>query len=265
MHRLAIPHRRAKRPLALITGTVAMLAIAVALAGCGSSLDASFIEQTGVHGNQLEKVYALYGQDVLDKVSNRDLKDINAALAANDLKKATPGDLRRAQSEISSRIKTLTTYQRKLQSENRKLKNTPMPDFAAGLEDDFTNQQFADAYEQTTKYIERYVTSDLGTVKIVFSSLEKYLDFLEQWEEYLNDDDISGLVSSGEASDKALARVNTASRRLKARGTLTSKLDPLVDEMAAAASDSDQVADLIREMHDNYPESFLAKHVVEKK
>ena len=193
-----------------------------------------------MHGNQLEKVYALYGENVLDEVSNRDLKDINAALAANDLKKATPGDLRRAQSEISSRIKTLTKYQRKLQSENKKLKNTPLPNFADGLEDDFTNDEFADAYKQSTTQVQRYVTSDLGTVKIVFSSLEKYLDFLEQWEEYLNDDDITGLVSSGEASDKALARVNSASRRLKARGTLNAKLDPLVDKMAAAAGDSDQ-------------------------
>lgn len=242
-----------------------VLAFAAVLVGCGSSLDAAFIKQTGVHSTQLEKVYALYSKDVLSKVSNRDLKDINAALAASDLKKATPGDLRRAQSEIASRIKTLEKFERQLKAENRKLKKTEMPDFATGLDDDVNSTEFADAYKDSTALVQRYTTSDLAAVKVVFSSLEKYLDFLEQWEEYLADEDTTGLVESGEKSDAALAKVKKASTRLKARGTLTSKLDPLVDKMALAASNSSQIADLVREMREQYPNSFLAKHVVEKK
>ncbi|MBI5311199.1 MAG: hypothetical protein HZB14_09300 [Actinobacteria bacterium] len=265
MHRPALTHTRSKNPIAFAAGAIAVLLAVAALAGCGSSLDPTLVEEAGVHGNQLEKVYALYSQDVLSKVSNRDLKDINAALAANDLKKATPGDLRRAQTEIASRIRTLTKFERKLRAENKKLKDTPEPNFDDGLEDDFTNNEFADAYAQSTTHIERYTTADLAAVKIVFSSLEKYLDFLEQWEEYLNDDDTSGLVSAGEASDAALARVQKTSRRIDSRGTLNSKLDPLVDKMASAATNSDQVADLIRELKEKYPNSFLSKHVVEKK
>lgn len=265
MHRTTPSHFCNIRPAKFVLALIAASIVAVAVAGCGSALDAAFVEDTGAHGEQLEKVYALYGQDVLSKVSNRDLKDINAALAANDLKKATAGDLRRAQSEIATRIKTLSSFERKLKAENKKLKNTPMPDFAAGLDDDYANNNFADSYKQTTTQISRYTTSDLAAVKVVFSSLEKYLDFLEQWEEYVNDDDIGGLVSAGEASDKALAKMNKTSARLKTRGTLTSKLDPLVDQMASAASNSDQVAELVQKMHDTYPKSFLAKHVVEKK
>lgn len=244
---------------------IAACAGAFALTGCTSSLDAAFIKSAGEHGTQLEKVYALYSKDVLSKVSNRDLKDINAALAASDLKKATAGDLRRAEAEIASRIETLEEFERDLKAENQKLKKLEIPDFDTELGDDVNSKEFDAAYRDSTNLVEKYTTADLKAVKVVFTSLEKYLDFLEQWEEYLTDDDTSNLVETGEASDKALARVNKLSARLKSRGTLTSKLDPQADKMALAASNSDTIADFVLEMKEKYPKSYIAKHVVEKK
>lgn len=257
--------RMSPRSVTVVLVAVFVVAISIVAAGCGSSLDSAFVKQTGVHSTQLETVYTLYSKDVLSKVSNRDLKDINAALAASDLKKATPGDLRRAQAEITSRIKTLEKFSRRLKAENTKLKKTEMPAFATGLDANVNSKQFADAYKDSTTLVERYTTADLATVKVVFSSLEKYLDFLEQWEQYLTDNDTTDLVESGKASDTALAKVNKVRTRLKARASLSSKLNPLVDQMALAASNESQIADLIREMKKQYPDSFLSKHVVEKK
>ncbi|HEX7436016.1 MAG TPA: hypothetical protein VF308_04865, partial [Caldimonas sp.] len=109
----------------------AALVITFVLAGCGgNSIDDTLVKETGAHGVQLEKVYNLYNQDVLKKVSSRDLKGINAALKAGDLKQATPGEVRRAQDEINSRIKRLDKFVAALKAANRKLKSTPEPNFS---------------------------------------------------------------------------------------------------------------------------------------
>lgn len=237
---------------------------AIALAGCGASLPEGFVEQTGVHGDALEKVYALYTSDALSKASTRDLKDINAAIAASDLKKATPGDLRRAESEIQSRIDDLDKFVRKIRAANKELKATPIPDFAGALEDDAANATFANAYNDTTKAVERYTTADIAATPVALSSLERYLDFLEQWEEFLIDDDTDGLVSAGEKSDAAYAKLRRKSKALDARTDLNQTITPLVDKMASAASDSGQLTELVDQVKKQYPKSFLAKHLVEK-
>lgn len=255
------PTRRA----AAMFAAAAMLAAALTMTGCSASVPDTLIKQAGTHGDLLETVYKLYNKDVLGKVSNRDLKDINAALKANDLKRATAGDVRRAQTEIQSRLDQLDAFIGDIKSASRKLKITPAPNFAGGLDDDFANKEFDRAYNDTTTHVERYTTADIAAAKVVSSSLEKYLDFLEQWEEYLNDGDIDDLVSSGTASDKAHARYTKLARRLNARVDLSKKIQPLVDTMADAASDSSQLTTLIDEMKKQYPKSFLAVHIVEKK
>jgi len=252
------------RNLNLFGATIAGVAIALATAGCGASVPDALVTQAGVHGDALEKVYVLYSSDALAEASTRDLKDINAALAANDLKKATPGDVRRAQNEIQSRIDDVERFTRKMRKANKELKNTPTPDVAAGLDDDFANKQFADSYEETTKQIERYTTVDIAAVPIAVASLEKYLDFLEQWEEFLNNDDTDGLVSAGEKSDAAYARLKRKAKVLDARDDLNKKIDPLVKSMAGAASDSAQLTELVAQLKTKYPKSFIAKHIVEK-
>ncbi len=254
-----------RRALGALTGIAAALALALAISGCGDSVNATLVKEAGVHGEALEKVYVLYNKDVLKKVSSRDLKDINAALKAGDLKQATPGDVRRAQSEIQSRIRTLERFVSQIKTANRKLKNTPEPNFSGGLEKNFAHDEFAKAYSDTTSAVERYTTSDLGVVNLAFSSLEKYLDFLEQWEEFLTDSDTDDLVSSGKASDKALARLKKASDRVDRRGSLSGKISPLVDRMASAATNSSQLKELVSQLKKDYPKSFLAVHVVEKK
>lgn len=254
-----------RRVTASLTLAVAALVATLALAGCGASVPDILVKEAGAHGDQLEKVYKLYNKDVLAKASTRDLKDINAALKANDLKKATAGDVRRAQTAIQSRIDKLHKYVTEIKAANGKLKRTPLPSFAAGLDDEFAHKEFDGAYRGTTTNIQRYTTADLNGAKLAFSSLEKYLDFLEQWEEYLTDDDIAGLVSTGTASDKAYARFNKLSKRLDRREKLSAKIKPLVDRMASASSDSSQLTTLIDEMKKQYPKSFLAVHIVEKK
>lgn len=243
---------------------IAVVTTALALAGCATTVDATLIKEAGVHGDRLEIVYDLYNEDVMKDVSKRDLKGVNEALKAGDLKKATPGDVRRAQSEIRSRIKRLEKFVREIKRANAKLKDTARPNFTDRLEDDFANGEFAKAYTETTKTVERYVDRDLDSIDIVFDSLEKYLDFLEQWEEFLNDGDTSGLVAAGEASDKAVARLNRMTKRIDDRGALSKKIKPLVDRMASAASDSSQLNTLVDELKKDYPKSFLSVHMVEK-
>jgi hypothetical protein len=263
MHRPVI--QRIRKIVGAAAVFAAALVITFALAGCGSSVDDALVKETGVHGNQLEKVYNLYNQNVLQKVSSRDLKGINAALKAGNLKQATPGDVRRAENEIHSRIQRLDKFVSDLKAANRKLKNTPEPNFSSGLDKNFANDEFAKAYSDVTKNVERYTTSDLAAVTVAFSSLEKYLNFLSRWEVFLTKNDTSGLVAAGNASDAAVAKMNQTSARLDRRGTLNSKIKPLVDRMASAASNSSQLTTLIDEMRKQYPKSFLAVHVIEKK
>ena len=99
--------------------------------GCGASVDQSLVDQAGKHGNALEAVYALYNQDVLKIAPNRDLKDVNAALKANDPKKATEGDLRRAAGgdrQLASTSSTTTRTSSALQTRScapRRLRTSP--------------------------------------------------------------------------------------------------------------------------------------------
>lgn len=264
MIRSSVNSNRWGRAAVVVAAMMAMLT-AIGVAGCGdASVDAELLKQAGEHGVALERVYSLYGQDVLNKASARDLKDINAALKAGDLKRATRGDLRRAQDEIRSRIDKLSRFNDDIRAAGRKLKNTRLPDFKTKLSSADGRDAFARAYARTAATVSRYTTSDLAAVKIAFSSLEKYLDFLEQWEEFLEDNDTAGLVAAGEASDKALARLNKIGARLKRRGSLNSKIGPLVDQMASAASDSSELTALVNELKKQYPKSFLAIHIVEK-
>lgn len=256
------PSNPVSKKLQLIVGTVLAAVLALAISGCGASVDEELVKQSGAHGDALEKVYVLYNKDVLEKTSTRDLKDINAALAANDLSKATEGDVRRAQKEINSRIDELADYSTDLTAANRKLKKTPLPKFSEFLDDDTNNNQFAEDYEQTTATVERYTTSGLGAVKYGLSALEKYLDFLEQWEQFLENGDTSGLVAAGESSDKALATLTKKAAAVDRGGTLTAKIDPLVGSMAEAATDSSQLTALVEDLKEQYPKSFLAVHLV---
>jgi hypothetical protein len=173
--------------------------------------------------------------------------------------------LRRAQDEIRSRIDKLATYGAELAKENRTLKDTPVPDFASGLDSTFANKEFTKDYSATTKYVESYATTGAVAVKSATSSLEKYLNFLEQWEVFVTSNKTDKLLSTGKASDQSLARFKAQLKTIQRRGTLPSKIRPLVASMASASSDSSQLASLIGELKKQYPQSFLAVHVVEKK
>lgn len=256
--------RRARRGrlvpfLAAAAGALALLS------GCGASVDAGLLKTAGVHGDRLEKVYVLYSEDVLADVSGRDLRDVDAALEAGDLKKATAGDLRRGQAELRSRVKRLETFERELRQAASTLRTTPKPDFAGGLDDDFEQQEFAKAYTATTNAIQRSTTRDLAALPVVYGSLEAYLDFLEQWEQYVTNGDTAGLVSTGESSDKARSKLNATVKRMQRQTDLGDTIDPLVDRMASAASNSAQLTTLIDELRADHPKSFLPVHLVEKK
>ena len=234
------------------------------LAGCGSSTDSGLVKQAGVHGNALEEIYKLYGSDVLDNVSNRDLKDVNAALEAEDLNKATAGDLRRAQAEIADRIDELEKFRKRLVAADRKLRRTPEPDFKASFDKSFATDKFAEDYSEVTQLTEKAGRDGILVVRYAVSSFEKYLDFLEAWEGYLGDNDTSRLSATAEASDKSLARLQRQIRIAERGGDLGKRLDPLIEDMADAASDEAQIQDLITDLKADYPESFLPVHIVEK-
>jgi len=248
-----------------LLAVTAVICIALGISACGTSVDPTLKKQAGVHGTALEKVYALYTKDVLAQASTRDLKAINAALAASDLKKATKSDVRQAEAAIRARMKTIQAYGRQLKTANQQLKNTPPPDWSTGLNDSVASKQFAGAYTKTTQYVEGYTTRGLATLPLAYASLQKYEAFLKQWEQYLANGDTNQLLSTGQASDKALARLKAADRREKRGSSLSQKIGPQVDAMASAASDSSELTDLIDELKKDYPKSFLSVHIVEKK
>lgn len=241
-----------------------LAAASLTFTGCGSSVDQTLVDQAGKHGDALESVYAIYNQDVLKSASNRDLKDVNAALEAEDPKKATEGDLRRAQEEIDSRIDKLDAYKAKLSAANKKLRTTPAPDFAAGLDKTSESEKFAADYKKTTEITQNTGTAAVGALRYATSAFEKYLDFLEAWEGYLDNGETSDFVSTANASDKAYSKLKRQIAIVEAKGSLTKRLDPLVGEMADAASNDGQIADLISKLREEYPKSFLPVHIVEK-
>lgn len=241
-----------------------LVVAALALSGCGSTVDEQLVKTAGVHGNALEKVYVIYSQDVLKSASSRDLKDVDAALQDKDPNKATEGDLRRAQGEIDSRIEKLDAYKDRLGAATRKLRTTPAPDFAASLDETSDSDEFAAAYKKTTSTTQRMGTAAVGTISVATSALEKYLDFLEAWEGYLDNGETGSFVSSANASDKAFNRLKRKINVIEAKGTLTEQLDPSVDVMVKAAGNDDQIAQLITELREQYPKSFLPVHIVEK-
>lgn len=250
------------------SGAAAALALSVlaaALAGCGTSVDPALVESAGKHGNALQADYATLTKNVLKDASARDLKDVNAALKAGDPKKATAGDLRRAQSEIQHRINVLASYKRTLAAANSKLRSTPAPDFAGQLDKTDESEKFSADYEKVTQITERTGASAAVAVRYALTAMERYLDFLEQWEEYVTSNDTEDFVSSANASDKALASLKKKIAVVEKDGGLTKRLDPLVGDMADAASSDGQIADLISELRDQYPKSFLPVHIVEKK
>lgn len=243
----------------------ALVAIgALAIAGCGASVDQELVDSAGVHGNALEAVYATYNQDVLKSASTRDLKDVNAALKAKDPKKATAGDLRRAQDEIASRIDKLEAYRKKLAAATRKLSTTPAPDFAGSLDKSTDSEKFAADYKKSTQITQSTGTAAVKALRYGTSAFEKYLDFLEAWEGYLSTNETKNFVSTANASDKAYTRLQRQIKIVEAKGGLTKRLDPLVSGMVAAASNDSQIADLISKLREDYPKSFLPVHIVEK-
>lgn len=247
------------RSLAALT---AAACLAFALAGCGSTVDPALVKSAGEQGNALQASYAALSKDVLANASTRDLKDVNAAIKAGDPNKATAGDLRRAQGEITHRINVLAAAGRTVAAANLKLRKTPLPDFEKYLSDSTEVSQFSGDYAKTTKTVQRTGTETVAVVSVAVTALEKYLDFLEQWEEYVTDKDTAGFQSSANASDAAVAKLEK--RRAGIDRGVDQRVRALVDQMAEAASSDDELNSLIDDLKDQYPKSFLSVHIVEK-
>lgn len=236
---------------------------ALALAGCGSSADPALVQSAGKHGNLLETNYALLASEVLKNASTRDLKDVNAALKAGDPKKATPGDLRRAQGEIEHRINVIASYRKKLAAANVDLRRAALPDWSKYLDASDAVSSFSADYASSTKIIRQSGTATLSATTLALNALERYLDFLEQWEEYVTSDDSAGFESSAQASDKAVATLERRKAALARDAAVSGRLQTLAGEMADAASDDSQLNDLIDSLKNDYPKSYLAVHIVE--
>lgn len=248
-----------RRSLAAI---VAVTCAAAVLAGCGTSIDPALVTSAGEQGNILETNYALLSKDVLKNASTRDLKDVNAAIDSGDPDKATAGDLRRAEGEIRHRINVIESTRRSLAAANLKLRKADLPDFEKYLSNSDEVDQFSDDYAETSKIIQRTGTETVAVVSVALNALEKYLDFLEQWEEYATDKDTDGLQSSANASDAAVAKLSK--RRSSVDENVDRTIKKLVDSMADAASEDSELNQLIDDLRDQYPKSFLPLHLVEE-
>lgn len=241
---------------------VAVACTAAVYAGCGTSIDPALVKSAGEQGNILETNYALLSKDVLKNASTRDLKDVNSAIESGDPDKATAGDLRRAQGEINHRINVLAAARRPLAKANLALRKAELPDFEKYLSSSDDVSQFSDDYAETTKIVQRTGTETLAVVSVALTALERYLDFLEQWEEYATDKDTAGFQSSANASDAAVAKL--LKRRSSVDSGVDAKVRKLVDGMADAASNDGELNALVDDLKDQYPKSFLSVHIVEK-
>lgn len=247
-----------------LVATITSIVFAALLIGCGNSVDPALVNSAGQHGNALEAVIVQLQSNALDNASSRDLKDINRAINAGDLRKATPGDVRRGQSEIRSRIDKLDSMRSKMLAATGKLRRTPIPNFKAYLEQNQNTESFVSAYTKATKAVTRSSGVVLVATRVAMTSLERYLDFLEEWEELLASDDTDNLVASAKASDKALATLNRRKSTLKIAGDPTIELKILVNQMASAVSNDAQLKSLIDALKKDYPKSFLSVHIIEK-
>lgn len=237
------------------------LLFAAALSGCGTSVEPALVKSAGEHGDALEQNYAQLSAKVLKNTSTRDLKDINAAIKAGDLKKATPGDLRRAEDEVQRRIDAVAEARRKVLSANLELRRTPLPDFEKYLDDSSEVRDFSDDYGTTTTTIRSAGSTTLLGMSVALTSLERYLDFLEQWEQFVDDGDTDGLEATARESDKAAARLDRIKLKIDNLDVLDRRLERLIGRMAAAASEDSQLNKLIEELKKQYPKSYLAKHI----
>lgn len=249
---------------ARVFGPLLAVLVLAALGGCGSSVDPALLKTAGDHGDQLQQNYSLLGKKILRDASTRDLKDINAALAAGDLKRATPGDLRRAEGEIDDRIDAVEKYRRQLLAAGASLRKTTKPDFEQYLGNSSSVASFSGSYSDVTTKIRRGSTATIAATGIALRFLERYLDFLEQWEELVTRGDSSGLEASAAASDRALADLERRKRQLDRLTQSIGALNEPVDQMARAASADADLSALVSELKQSYPKSFLAVHLKAK-
>lgn len=250
---MPIPHIRG--------ATVALAVLALSASGCGDSVDPALVTQSGRQGEALESSYSLLTKDLFENASTRKLKRVDAALKAGDLKRASARDVRLAQSEIRRRIGLLGRFQQSLAASRRTLRRRELPEFERYLGNSAAVRSFSADYASTTKLVLGAGAAGVTASRVVLTYLERYLEFLEQWEQYLASDDTAGLVADANASDRALAEVNRRKAQLRRRGDISGPTDRLIAKMAQAASEQAGLAQLIGELKKSYPDSFLAVHM----
>lgn len=235
---------------------------AVAAGGCGSSPDPALVKSAGEHGNALQANYTLLVKNELTKLDTSKLAIFDKASSP---KSVSSSALRKAQADTEKQLATLTKFRRSLAATNVKLRRTPLPDFKKYLDASDEVTSFSDSYTKTTSITRRAGTVVLGATSVAISAYKELGDFIEKWQDYVAGGSAATFVSAGEASSAALTKMGKRLTALERQANIADDLDDLVGDMADDATDDSQLSDLITSLRDEYPNSFLPKHIVEKK
>lgn len=251
---------RSRLPKLLLVLSISVL-FAVAAGGCGSSPDPALVKSAGEQGNVLQANYALLAKNELSEIKTSKLSIFNKASSP---KSVSSSELRKAKADTEKQLASLTKFRRSLAAANVKLRRTALPDFEKYLDASAEVKSFSSSYEKTTSITRRAGTIVLGATSLAISAYKELSDFIDKWQDYIAGGNAATFVSAGESSSAALTKMGGRLTSLERQANVVNELDSLVGKMADDASNDSQLSDLITTLRDEYPNSFLPKHIVEK-
>lgn len=249
--------RRGALVAALIVSALSLLAFS----GCGSSTDPALVKSAGVHGDVLETNTVLLTDNALKKMDTDYLDKIDTS---GDPKNVPEADLKKLEAANQKNLDNIAKFRRQLTAANVKLRRTPMPDFKKYLDASSDVTSFTADYDKTTQVILRSGGLMIAASALASKTFGELGDFFDEWQKYINGGDAAAFKSAGEASQAAIESMSKRMDQIDRQSNVANNLDKLVGSMAEAASNDSQLSDLIDALRDQYPNSFLPKHIVEK-
>jgi hypothetical protein len=235
--------------------------LTLAVAGCGSSVDPALVESAGKHGDVLQRNVTLLESNVLSDINLNHLDKLDMS---GDPKNASESKLKQVKAANQKNIDKVAKYRRQLAGANVKLRRTALPEFSKYLDSTTETKKFSADYAKTSQIIRRGGTLVIAASRIASNTFNELNDFLDEWILYKRGGSASEFKSAGEQSMDALNKMGGRIDKIKRQAEIAEELDKLVDSMADAASNDAQLSDLISTLRDDYPDSFLPKHIVEK-
>lgn len=243
-----------------IAAIITILSLA-ALSGCGSSTDPALVKSAGEHGNVLQANTVLLKDNALAKM---DTDYLDKMSGTSDPKSMPEADLKKLEAANQKNLDNIAKFRRQLTAANVKLRRTAMPDFEKYLGTGSDVKQFTGDYAKTTQVIRRSGTLMIAASVVASKTFDELGNFLNEWKKYIAGGDAASFKSAGEASQAAIQNMGKQISAIDKQTSIADNLDKLVGSMAKAASNDSSISDLISELRDQYPDSFLPKHIVEK-